>query len=192
MCATRSKQYTDRDGGFMRKTDIFFTLRKKMFIAAGAAAFAALWVLLWFMFPMEWYSVFFASAAGSYVTLSLLSLAVSCIFIWLFSLITKLNLSFILFNICSLVIQVSLFFLYAAYRYEKPFLPIIAAVIHAAVCTILLLLSREYPPKTVKRTNTKKPPINTAAKIAFGAAYSAVSDIVYIFLAYKIAFVFYG
>ncbi|MGN0553601.1 MAG: hypothetical protein ACI4I1_09470 [Oscillospiraceae bacterium] len=168
---------------FIEKIDSKFTVRRKGFFALGAVILAAIWIVAGILFPLEWFSLFFDFTAGSYVTLALLSAVLSCIFTWIFSLITRQNISALLMFISNLIFQIGMFFLFAAFRYEMPYLWIITAAVHALVCVLIFLKSKPTAAPAVKRVKTEKKPLGTKAKIISAAAYSILSDAAYILLA---------
>lgn len=167
---------------FIEKTDSKFTVKKKGFIALGTVILAAIFAAAGSAYPMEVYSLFIDSTAGSYVALVLISAIVSCIFGWLFSLITRQNISALLTFIGNIIFQIGTFFLFAAFRYSIPYLWIITVVVHAAVCVLIFLVSKPYPPTAVKRTK-EKPPVSTKVKIVSAIIYSLAADTLYITLA---------
>lgn len=179
-------------GGYMFKfidnIDSKFTVRRKGFFALGAVILAALWIGAGLLFPMEWFSLFFDFTAGSYVTLALLSAVLSCVFTWIFTLVTRQDISVLLMFVSNLVFQIGMFFLFSAFRYEMPYLWIITAVVHALVCILIFMKSKPTAAPDVKRIKTEKKPLGTKAKIISAAAYSILSDAAYILLAFLSAF----
>lgn len=179
-------------GGYMFKfidnIDSKFTVRRKGFFALGAVILAALWIGAGLLFPMEWFSLFFDFTAGSYVTLALLSTVLSCVFTWIFTLVTRQDISVLLMFVSNLVFQIGMFFLFSAFRYEMPYLWIITAFVHALVCILIFMKSKPTATPAVKRIKTEKKPLGTKAKIISAAAYSILSDAAYILLAFLSAF----
>ena len=127
---------------FIEKFDSKFTVRKKGFIALGAVIIAALLTVAGFAYPMEVFSLLVDSTAGSYVALTLISVILSCAFGWLFSLVTRQNISALLTPISNAVFQIGMFFLFAAFRYNMPYLWIITTVVHTLVTVLLFLISK--------------------------------------------------
>lgn len=167
---------------FIENTDRKFTVKKKGFIALGAVIFAALFTAAGIAYPMEIYSLFIDSTAGSYIALVLMSAVVSCIFGWLFSLVTRQNISALLTFISNVIFQIGTFFLFAAFRYSMPYLWIITTAVHAAVSILIFLISKPNPTSAVKRTK-EKPPVSTKIKIITAIIYSLAADALYITLA---------
>ncbi|MGN0607578.1 MAG: hypothetical protein ACI4J6_00110 [Oscillospiraceae bacterium] len=199
----------------IKKFDNSFTLKRKGFFALGAVVLAALWAVLWLIFPMEWYAVFFASTVGSYVTLALLAAVLILPFCWLFSLITSTNISVTKNFIVNFIFLVGTFFLFAAFRYSMVWLMIIAAVLHIGAMVWVLGTASVVPKKRIKRMKAKpvfyekitggkvkadedsgddllpikKQPI---AVVLMAVLYVVLIDLAYILLAWQIAFTFNG
>ncbi len=193
----------------VKKFDEKFTLKRKGFFAIGAVAVAVLWAVLWLVFPMQWYSLFFSSTVGSYVTLILLAAVLIMPMCWIFSLITRTNLSVTKSLIVNIIFLVGIFFLFSAFRYTMAYLIAIAAVLHIAAMAWVLGTAPKIPKKHIKRTkpepvfyekitggsvkaeddSAKKQPI---AVIGLAVLYVIVINLAYIFIAWEIAFIFNG
>lgn len=76
------------------KLDKYFTDRKKGIFAIGALSFAVLWMILWYVFAMPFYSIFFESIVGSNIQLLLLNITVLLPLFWLFTKLSGTELSF--------------------------------------------------------------------------------------------------
>lgn len=163
---------------FIDNFDSKFTPRKKGFIALGAVILAAVMTAAAFLYPMELFSLFIDSTAGSYIALTLISVILSCIFGWVFTLITRQNLSASLLVISNVFFQIGIFFLFSAFRYTIPYLWIIAAAVHALVTVLIFLISKPNPTSAVKRTK-EKPPVSTKLKIVTAIIYSLAADALY-------------
>lgn len=167
---------------FIENIDSKFTVRKKGFIALGAVIIAALLTAAGIAYPMEVFSLLVDSTAGSYVALALISIVLSCAFGWLFSLLTRQNISALLTLISNAVFQIGMFFLFAAFRYSMPYLWIITAAVHTLVTVLLFLISKPNPPSNIKRTK-EKPPVSTKVKVITAIICALSSDALYITLA---------
>lgn len=163
---------------FVEKIDNIFTARRKGFIALGAVIAAALMIAAAIFYPMECFSLFIDSTVGSYIALALISAILSCIFGWVFTLITRQALSASLLFVSNLIFQIGIFFLFSAFRYSMPYLWIIAAAVHALVTILIFLISKPSPAPSVKRTK-EKPPVGTRFKIITAIIYSIAADILY-------------
>jgi hypothetical protein len=197
----------------IKKIDSKFTLKRKGFFALGAVIFAAVWAVLWLVFPMLWYSLFFASTVGCYVTLALLGTVLITIMCWLCSLATSLDISVTKNFIVNLIFLVGIFFLFAAFRYSMVYLVIIAAVLHCAANVWVLGTARIRHREKVKRMKSK--PVfyekitggkvdvdeksaedviavksHPVVMILISLLYTLVINAAYIFLAWEIAFTF--
>lgn len=162
--------------------DSKFTVRKKGFIALGAVIIAALLTAAGIAYPMEVFSLLVDSTAGSYVALTLISIVLSCAFGWLFSLLTRQNISALLTLVSNAAFQIGMFFLFAAFRYSMPYLWIITAAVHILVTVLLFLISKPNPEPNVKRVK-EKPPVSTKVKIISSVIYALAADALYITLA---------
>lgn len=167
---------------FIENTDSKFTVRKKGFAALCAAVFAALFTGAALLFPMEFFSLFIDSTVGSYITLVLISIVISCVFGWLFSLLTRQNISALLTLVSNAIFQTGMFFLFSAFRYTMPYLWIITAAVHALVTVPIFLISKPNPQSNVKRVK-EKPPVGTGSKAIAAIVCSLAADALYITLA---------
>ncbi|MBQ8825658.1 MAG: hypothetical protein IJ007_01015 [Oscillospiraceae bacterium] len=139
----------------MLKIDSGFTIKKKGLFSLGCIAFAILWVILWFIFPMEWYSLFFASTVGSYVTLVLLATVIVVPLCWLFTIITASNISFTLNYIANVLFIIGVTFLFSAFRYSMWWLVAIAVLLQIAVQTFIIGKAPPYKKKRLKKLSKK-------------------------------------
>lgn len=163
---------------FIENIDSKFTVKKKGFIALGAAVFAALFTTAGFLYPMEFFSLFVDSTVGSYIALVLISIVISALFGWLFSLITRQNISTLLLFVSNVIFQIGMFFLFAAFRYSMPYLWMLTAAVHALVSVLIFLISKPNATPNVKRVK-EKPPVSTKAKIISAVIYSLMADALY-------------
>lgn len=77
-----------------RKIDAYFTDLRKGISAIAALAAAVIYLILWHCFPMQTYSLFYANAIGSNLLLVLLNIVVLLPFFYIFTKLTKTELSF--------------------------------------------------------------------------------------------------
>lgn len=167
------------------------TKLSKGIFAAGAVLFAVLWLALWLIFPMEWYSLFFASTVGSFVTIALLAADITIILCWAFSILSGIDIPFSKNLIVNIFFMAAVLWLFAAFRYSMPYVVIIAAVLHAAAMVWVMGFAYKYPkkgksdPENVKAI--KKQPIIT---VIWAAAYVISADILNIFLFSQMAYIF--
>ena len=139
----------------MLKIDSGFTIKKKGLFSLGCIVAAVLWVILWFVFPMEWYSIFFASTIGSYVTLVLLATVLIVPFCWLFTLVTASNISFTVNYIANVLFIIGVTFLFSVFRYTMWWLIAIAVVLQIAVQTFIIGNAPPYKKKRLKKLSKK-------------------------------------
>ncbi len=118
------------------RIDNYFDLKHKIYAAVGAVVFAIVWLILWDMFPMQFYSLFCASLIGSFVQLVLLNAVVAPVFLLIFTLVTKTDLSFckiVPVNIvCIFGIEILRLFI-GVYGWSM-YLLIAGILVHAAIC----------------------------------------------------------
>ena len=118
------------------KIDNYFDLKHKIYAAIGSVVFAIVWLILWDMFPMQFYSLFCASLVGSFVQLILLNAVVAPIFLLIFTLVTKTDLSFcklVPVNVvCIFGIEILRLFI-GVYGWSM-YLLVAGIVVHGAIC----------------------------------------------------------
>ncbi|MBQ5318714.1 MAG: hypothetical protein J6K17_06440 [Oscillospiraceae bacterium] len=118
------------------KIDNYFDLKHKIKAMIGAVVFAIVWMILWDMFPMQFYSLFCANFTGNVIQLIALNTVVTLVFMPLFTVITKTDLSFCklvpLNIICTLAIEFLRLFI-NFYGWSM-YLLIAAILVHGAVC----------------------------------------------------------
>lgn len=175
-------------------------LKRKGIMSLAAVGAAAVWLILWSLFPMEWYSLFFASTVGSYVQIVLLCTVLILPFCWIMSIITSADVSSLLNYIVNLVFMMLILFLFSAFRYSMPWLVAIAAVLHIGAMVwvygsaekyktgrISLKHKEEPVPEGIKMI--KKQPLIT---IMWAAIYTIAINALNIFLFWKMAYIYYS
>ncbi len=119
-----------------KRIDNYFDLKHKVYAAIGAVVFAVLWMILLDTFPMQFYALFCASLVGSFVQLILMNAVVVPVFLLIFTLVTKTDLSFCkivpLNIICIFGIEILRLFI-GVYGWSM-YLLIAGILIHAAIC----------------------------------------------------------
>lgn len=177
----------------IRSFDLGFTDRKKRFFALGAIVFAVVWAILWVIFPMQWYSLFFASTIGSYVQLILLATVLIFILCWVFTKITASNISVTKNYFVNLIFMIGILFLFSAFRYSMVYLIVIAAVLHAAA--MVWVLGTAIPNNEISASakcgflKLKEQPLIT---VMWAVLYTIIINAANIFLFWKIAYIFYS
>lgn len=137
--------------GFIKKFDDSFTDKRKGFFALGALAFAVLWLILWYVFPMEWYALFYATTVGSYVNLVLLAAVLILPMCWAATKAMSCNVSVTKNFVVNIIFMVGILFLFSAFRYSAVYVVIIAAVLHIAAMVWVLGTAEPHDKKHTKR-----------------------------------------
>lgn len=196
----------------IRDFDLGFSERKKAFWSLGAVVFAIAWVILWNIFPMPWYSLFFASNVGANITFVLLAAVLMIPFCWAFSVMSACNLSVTKNTLVNVVFLVAAAYIFAIFRYSAVYLVILVFVLHLAAMVWVFGTAVPLKRHKVKRMKNKtvshvsipsdEPteydtdtvPIKTQPLVCVGwaALYTAVIEAAYLFLFYKIAYIFYS
>lgn len=120
----------------------YFTMKKKAAASVCSAAAVVLWLILWLIFPMEFYSLFFASAIGSNLLLIVLSAVITFPANFICSKISKNDISVLAHLIINAVGMVGCIYLYSIFRYDMVWLLIIGIAVHIAACAVLFAKSK--------------------------------------------------
>ncbi len=121
----------------------YFTVKRKAAASVCSAAAIILWLILWLIFPMEFYSLFFASIIGSNLLLIMLSAVITFPGNFICSKVTKKDIPVPPHLIINAVGMVGCIYLYSIYRYDKVYLLIIGLVIHTAAIAVLFAKSTQ-------------------------------------------------
>lgn len=114
--------------------DEYFTLRRKGIAALCALGFALLWMILWKLFPMEFYSLFYSSIVGSNIQLLLLNIVVLLPLLWVFTKLTKTGLSFSRTALTNILMLIAADYVFSIFAFSGLFfICVISLLIHAAV-----------------------------------------------------------
>lgn len=179
------------------KIDNYFTDRKKGFAAIAALGFAVLWAVLWLVFPMEFYSIFFMSIIGSNVLLVLINTVVLLPFYYIFTKLTRTDLSFcktVLVNILCLVAVEYVFsiFLFSDYF----FICVLSVIAHALINIWVFGSAKIRDGKAPKGMNAPAPKAEISIKkqpmitIIWAAAFAFAVDAAGFALFYIITHIF--
>lgn len=114
----------------IKKSDAFFTVRNKITASVICGAVVIVWLILWKIFPMEFYSIFFASAVGSNIMLLLLMLVLMIPFNLLFSKIIKADISMTLTFIKDILCMFAVSYTFSIFRYTQVWWFILALLVH--------------------------------------------------------------
>lgn len=116
------------------KLDKYFTDKKRGFFALGAVAFAVLWMILWCVFPMQFYSIFFVSMTGSNIQLALLNFTVLFPLFYIFTKLSKTDLSFSKAVLINVFLTAAVEYTFSICMFSDYFyLCVIAYIVHSAV-----------------------------------------------------------
>lgn len=154
----------------------YFTLKRKEIAAIISVAAAVLWVILLFVFPMEFYSLFFASNIGSTLLLTFLAAAITFPACFICTKALSRDISVVLHLIINIIGMVGCIFLYSIFRYTAVWWVIIGLVLHIAATAALFVLAPEIKINRVK--NTK----NRLSVIIGGTICAVCSDSIYLIL----------
>ncbi|MDE6710741.1 MAG: hypothetical protein K2J76_09670 [Oscillospiraceae bacterium] len=181
------------------KIDKYFTDKRKLAFAAGALVFALLWAFLWNAFPMPFYSIFFADIIGSNVQLVILNIVVLLPLFYIFTLLTKTELSFSKTVLLNIFLAVAVEYVFSIFLFSNSFYwCVIAYVIHSAVnvWTFGSAGVRDgKAPKGMRSPEVKLvPAIKTQPLISviWAAAFSLCADAAGVALVYIIAHIYTG
>ncbi len=154
----------------------------------GAVLFVILWLVLWHLFPMEWYAVFFNDVAGSIVHLVLLACALSVPMCFVFSIIAKNDIPFVKTLIANIICLVALDYIYSIFFASRFIFVVLVSLAHLAVNIFLFGTAKSKDGKSVI-IPIKRQPLNT---LVWAAVYTVIIDVSDIALMRVIAFIYYG
>ncbi len=155
----------------------YFDKQQKKIISFICLGTAVLWIILWNIFPLEFYSLFFASSVGSNVMLILLELVLLFPMNFLFSKLAKGNFNMIFSIISDIVCMTALAYTYSIFRYSAVYIVIFSAVIHFVLW--IFIIGNAYEGKDVVIPPIKRNFLRTAG---FAAAHTAALDGVFLLL----------
>lgn len=181
------------------KIDKYFTDKRKLIFAAGALIFALLWAFLWNAFPMQFYSLFFADIVGSNVQLVILNTVVLLPLFYIFTLLTKTELSFSKTVLLNILLAAAVEFVFSIFLFSDSFYwCVIAYALHSAanVWTFGSAGVRDgKAPKGMRSPEVKLVPAikkQPIIPIIWAAAFSLCADAAGVALVYVIAHIYYG
>ncbi|MBQ7980139.1 MAG: hypothetical protein IJ305_00865 [Oscillospiraceae bacterium] len=149
-----------------KRIDNYFDLKHKIYAAIGAVGFAILWMILLDIFPMQFYSLFCANLIGSFVQLILMNAVVVPIFLLIFTLVTKTDLSFckiVPINIIC-IFGIELLRLFIGFYGWSMYLLIAGILVHAAICLWAFFTAPIRDNKAPKGMNAPAPEKEIAIK----------------------------
>lgn len=170
-----------------KKFDDHFDIKIKKRYSLVCLGIAVLWILLWVTFPMEFYSLFFDSVAGSNVMLVIMELVIMIPANLMFSKILKANISMALTFIGDILCMTAAAYTFSIFRYDRVWWVILALAVHYAAK--LFTDGFAYEDKDTVIPLIKRKPLNTALT---ALAHTAVLDGAFLVLMYTSAQVFAG
>lgn len=147
------------------------SMRKKRRYAVFALAAAILWVILLGVFPLPFYSLFFASNLGSNLLLVFMAAVVVFPLNWAFSKFLKADIGNLSFGISGIILLVGVVYVYSIFRYSNAWLLIGAAAVHWAVTAFIFYVS--------KGLSAGK---GGAKRILWGVVCAALSEFLYLLM----------
>lgn len=181
-----------------KKTDKFFTDKMKLIFAVGALAFAFLWAFLWNAFPMQFYSIFFADLIGSNIQLVILNIVVLLPLFYIFTLLTKTELSFCKTVLLNIFLAVAVEYVFSIFLFSDSFYwCVIAYILHSAanVWTFGSAGVRDgKAPKGMRSPEVRLVPAiksQPIISVMWAAAFSLCADAAGVALVYIIARIYY-
>ena len=158
------------------KKERYFTLKRKGIAAIVCFAVALLWVILWFIFPMEFYSLFFASNIGSTIFLAAIAAVITFPACYIGTKALSRDISVPLHLIVNMIGMVGCIFLYSIFRYNAIWWVIIGMVLHIAATAAIFVLAPEIKVNRVKNAKSR------LSVIIGGIICAVCSDSIYLIL----------
>lgn len=169
----------------IKKIDLFFDSKKKIKASVISGSFALLFIILWLVFPMEFYSVFYASAAGSNVLLLLMELVLIFPLNMLFSKIIKGNISVFFTLVSDIVLMTAAAYTFSIFRYTQVIWLILVIVLH--FISKLFIDGHAYESSDIKLSLIKRKPLSA---VLIALAHTAAADGIFLLLVYTTAHIF--
>lgn len=169
----------------IKNFDLFFDLKKKGKASLFCGAFALLWIILWAVFPMAFYSLFFDSAAGSNVFLLALELVLIIPLNLMFSKIVKGNISMFFTLISDIIFMTAAAYTFSIFRYSQVIWVILVILLH--LLSKLFIDGKPYEGDNVKISLLKRKPLSAALT---ALAHTAAADSLLLLLMYTSAHIF--
>lgn len=162
---------------------------KKKF-AVFCAVLAAAWTIFALSFPMETFSLFFASNIGSMVLLLLMGTVITGPLVLLFSYVMQIDLLTLPMTLMNTVLLTVFINLYSIFRYDRPYLLMISAAVHLAALAACFIFASPMKAgkknakkkKTVKRGKSSKENIEKLPRITAAFVFSMVSYFFYMLI----------
>ncbi|MGN0637884.1 MAG: hypothetical protein ACI4J0_05900 [Huintestinicola sp.] len=154
----------------------YFTLKRKGKAAVISLGAAVLWVILWFIFPMEFYSLFFASKFGSTFLLAAMAAVLTFPACFICTKALSKDISVPLYLSVNIVGMVGCIFLYSIFRYSAVWWLILGLAVHLGATAAVFVTA---PDIKVNRVKEKK---GRLASALAGIVCAVCSDCIYLLL----------
>ena len=181
------------------KIDKYFTDKRKLAFAAGALVFALLWAFLWNAFPMPFYSIFFADIVGSNVQLVILNIVVLLPLFYIFTLLTKTELSFSKTVLLNIFLAVAVEYVFSIFLFSDSFYWCVTAYVLHSAANVWTFGSAGVrngkAPKGMRSPEVKLVPAikkQPLISVIWAAAFSLCADAAGVALVYVIAHIYTG
>ena len=158
------------------KKPSYFTPKRKGAAAIISLGAAVLWVILWFIFPMEFYSLFFASSIGSTIFLAAMAAVITFPACFICTKALNKDISVPLHLCVNIVGMVGCIFLYSIFRYTAVWWLILGLAVHLAATAAVFVTA---PDIKVNRIKEKK---GRLASALAGIVCALCSDCIYLML----------
>lgn len=163
------------------------TEKNRLLLALGGVGVAILYVILWYVFPLPFYSLFYASNIGSNILIMLLAAVVTFVFNLAFAKLTKRNIRPVIHLIINEIGMLAVVYTYSIFRYDAVYWVILAAAVHAAASGIFFVKSGFIYEQ--KRKTERK---GTLSAVVYGVLCALVSDFTFLLLFTLLLRVFTG
>ena len=154
----------------------YFNEKRKGIAAVICVGAAVLWTLLWLVFPMEFYSLFFASNIGSTLFLAALAAVITFPACFICTKVLKKDISVPLHLCVNIIGMVGCIFLYSIFRYTAIRWLILGLAVHMAATAVVFVIA---PDIKINRIKEKKSRLLSALT---GIICTICSDCIYLLL----------
>lgn len=158
------------------KNPPYFTAKRKGIAAIVSLGAAVLWVILWFVFPMEFYSLFFASNIGSTLFLAAMAAVITFPACFICTKALSKDISVPLHLGVNIVGMVGCIFLYSIFRFTAVWWLILGLAVHLGATAAVFVTA---PDIKVNRVKEKK---GRLASALAGIVCALCSDCIYLLL----------
>lgn len=162
--------------------------KTKGFFALGSIVIVLLWMALWYVFPIDFYAVFFNNTVGSYIQLALLAIVLSFPMCFIFSKLTKNDIPIFKTLIANIVCLVALDFIYSVFYFEHFIFVILTSVVHLGIMIWIFGFAKSKVPNSKLYAPIKRQPLKT---IVWAVLYTVIIDAADIMLFRLITSIYY-